>query len=69
VAPAGTPKDIISTLHRATVLALNDDEVRQSLGKLGVDIVGDTPEEFSAYIQAEIPKWAEVIEESGAKAQ
>jgi tripartite-type tricarboxylate transporter receptor subunit TctC len=69
VAPAGTPKDVISTLHRATILALSDDEVRQSLGKLGIDIVGDTPEEFSAYIQAEIPKWAEVIKESGAKAQ
>jgi tripartite-type tricarboxylate transporter receptor subunit TctC len=56
-------------LHRATIAALNDPEVRRSLGALGVDIVGDTPDEFSAYIQAEIPKWAEVIKASGAKAQ
>ena len=69
VAPAGTPKDIIATLYRATIAALDDPEVRQSLGALGVDIVGDTPDEFSAYIQAEIPKWAEVIKASGAKAQ
>jgi tripartite-type tricarboxylate transporter receptor subunit TctC len=69
VAPEGTPKDIIATLYRATIAALNDPEVRQSLGTLGVDIVGDTPDEFSAYIQAEIPKWAEVIKASGAKAQ
>ena len=32
-----------------------------------VDIVGDTPEEFSAYIKSEIPKWAAVIKASGAK--
>ena len=69
VAPDGTPKDIIATLHRAVVAALNDPEVRHLLNELGVDIVGDSPEEFSAYIQAEIPKWAEVIKASGAAAQ
>ena len=69
VAPDGTPKDIVATLHRAVVAALNDAEVRHSLTELGVDIVGDSPEEFSAYIQAEIPKWAAVIKASGAAAQ
>ncbi len=69
VAPAGTPKDIIATLYRAVIAALNDPDVRQELTTLGVDISGDTPEEFSAYIHAEIPKWAEVIRASGAKAQ
>ena len=69
VAPDGTPKDVIATLHRAVVAALNDPEVRHLLNELGVDIVGDLPEEFSAYIQAEIPKWAEVIKASGAAAQ
>jgi tripartite-type tricarboxylate transporter receptor subunit TctC len=69
VAPDGTPKDIVATLHRAVVAALNDAEVQHSLTELGVDIVGDSPEEFSAYIQAEIPKWAAVIKASGAAAQ
>jgi len=54
---------------RAVVAALNDAEVQHSLTELGVDIVGDSPEEFSAYIQAEIPKWAAVIKASGAAAQ
>jgi len=67
VAPAGTPPAIIARLHDATVAALGDPTVRQSLGGLGVDIVGDTPEEFSAYIKAEIPKWAAVVKASGAK--
>jgi tripartite-type tricarboxylate transporter receptor subunit TctC len=67
VAPAGTLKDIIATLNRATIEALGDPDVRRALGGLGVDIVGDTPEEFGAYIKAEIPKWAAVIKASGAK--
>ena len=67
VAPAGTPQPIIETLHHATVEALNDPGVRHSLDELGVDIVGDTPEQFGAYIKSEIPKWAAVIKASGAK--
>jgi tripartite-type tricarboxylate transporter receptor subunit TctC len=69
VAPAGTPKAIIDTLHNATIEALNDPDVRQSLTKLGVEVAGDTPAEFAAYIKAEIPKWAAVIKASGAKLQ
>jgi tripartite-type tricarboxylate transporter receptor subunit TctC len=54
-------------LHKATVEALNDPAVRKSLVDLGVDIVGDTPEEFAAYIKAEIPKWTAIVKASGAK--
>ncbi len=57
---------MIATLHRATVAALNDPAVRKSLGDLGVDIVGSTPEEFAAYIKAEIPKWTAIVKASGA---
>jgi tripartite-type tricarboxylate transporter receptor subunit TctC len=67
VAPAGTPSQIISVLHDAAVKALNDPGVRDSLGKLGVDIVGDTPQEFRAYIKSEIPKWTAIVKASGAK--
>jgi tripartite-type tricarboxylate transporter receptor subunit TctC len=69
VAPAGTPKAIVETLHRATVEALKDPDVQQKLGALGIDLVGSSPDEFGAYIKAEIPKWAGVIEASGAKLQ
>jgi len=67
VAPAKTPRDIVVRLHRATVEALNDPAVRKSLTDLGVDIVGNTPEEFAAYIKAEIPKWTAIVRASGAK--
>jgi len=67
VAPAKTPRDVIAKLHRATVEALKDPAVRKSLTGLGVDIVGNTPEEFTAYIKAEIPKWTAIVKASGAK--
>jgi tripartite-type tricarboxylate transporter receptor subunit TctC len=67
VAPTGTPPKVIATLHDAAVKALNDPGVQTSLGRLGVDIVGDTPEQFKAYIAIEIPKWKAIVEASGAK--
>ena len=38
----------------------------KALGDLGVDIVGSSPQEFSAYIKAEIPKWTAIVKASGA---
>ena len=66
VAPAGTPPQVIATLHDAAVKALQDAGVQASLGRLGVDIVGDTPEQFKAYIKTEIPKWTAIVKASGA---
>jgi len=66
VAPAKTPKEIVAALHRATVATLADAAVKKSLGDLGVDIVGSTPEEFAAYIKSEIPKWTAIVKASGA---
>jgi tripartite-type tricarboxylate transporter receptor subunit TctC len=67
VAPAGTSKEVIGTLHHATGLALNDAAVRKSLTDLGVDIIGGSPQEFAAYIKAEIPKWTAVVKAAGAR--
>ncbi len=67
VATAGTPPAVIEALHKATVDALKDPEVRRQLGELGVDIVGNSPKEFETYIKAEIPKWTAVVKASGAK--
>ena len=66
VAPAGTPPRVVATLHDAAVKALHDPGVQTSLGKLGVDLVGDTPKEFQAYIDSEIPKWTAIVKASGA---
>jgi tripartite-type tricarboxylate transporter receptor subunit TctC len=66
VAPARTPKPVMDRLHQASVEALNDAGVRKSLTDLGVDIVGNTPAEFEAYVRTEIPKWTAIVKASGA---
>jgi tripartite-type tricarboxylate transporter receptor subunit TctC len=66
VAPARTPREVIEVLHRALAVALADAAVAKSLGDLGVDVIGGTPEEFAAYIRSEIPKWTAIVKASGA---
>jgi tripartite-type tricarboxylate transporter receptor subunit TctC len=65
VAPAGTPKEVIATLHRAVVATLQDADVRKIFADQGVEILGNTPEEFRTYLKAEIPKWARVVKAAG----
>jgi tripartite-type tricarboxylate transporter receptor subunit TctC len=69
VAPAGTPKEVIATLHGAITATLNDGEARKALTDLGVDVAGNSPEELRAYVKTEIPKWAAIVKASGAKAE
>ncbi len=66
VAPANTPKEIIAILYDTTKKTLADPGVQKQLADLGVDIVGNSPQEFQAYIKAEIPKWTAVVKASGA---
>ena len=67
LAPAGTPKEIVTRLNNEIVKALKMPDVHEKLSGLGADPVGNTPEQFAAFIQAEIKKWAKVIKESGAR--
>jgi tripartite-type tricarboxylate transporter receptor subunit TctC len=67
VAPAHAPKDVIAALHGALAASLDDPGVKKSLGDLGVDIMGGSPEDFAAYIKSEIPKWTAIVKASGAK--
>jgi tripartite-type tricarboxylate transporter receptor subunit TctC len=61
VAPVGTPKEIIDILYHSTAAVLEDPPSRQIMAGLGIDVVGNSPREFEAYIQAQIPKWSAVI--------
>jgi tripartite-type tricarboxylate transporter receptor subunit TctC len=66
-APAGTPEPILGKLHDASVKALQSPELKQRLESNGFVVVGSTPEDYAAWIEAETAKWAKVIEASGAK--
>lgn len=57
-APAGTPKEIVAKLSAATARALAAPEVRERFVSQGVEPVGSTPDEYAAFIAAEIPRWA-----------
>src|SRR3954468_20453847 len=67
LAPAGTPREVVSRVHADVVRILAMPQVRDGLTAQGADIVGNTPEQFAAWIRVEVKKWAEVIRVSGAK--
>ncbi len=64
---AKTPKPIISRLHSELVKVLRMPEITESLSSEGVEIVGNTPEEFSAVIKEEIAKWAKIVKQANIK--
>jgi tripartite-type tricarboxylate transporter receptor subunit TctC len=67
VAPAATPQPIADILHKAAVEALHDPGVKEKLGKLGLTLVGDSPQEFADYVKSETDKWANVVKQAGIK--
>jgi len=69
VAPAGTPKEIVAALNKAAVAALKDPDVVAKLSSQGAILVGDTPDEFRAFIGTETAKWAKVIKDAGVPTQ
>ena len=68
-APAGTPPAILKRLHKATIRALHDPDVRKRLEDLGAEVLGTSPEEYSAFIRSEIEKWGKVIKAAGIEPQ
>lgn len=62
---AGTPRDIITRLHREATTLLRTPEIKERLNLDGNEVVGGTPEEFGALVKAEIAKWAGVVKAAG----
>ena len=67
LAPAGTPKEIVSKLQQEIAQSLSSPAVKEKLIAQGAEPVGNTPEQFAAHIQAETKKWEKVVKASGAK--
>lgn len=67
--PAATPQPIIDRLCRETARIVAMPDVKQRLAGLGFDPIANTPDEFAAYIKAEIGKWAKVVREADIKVE
>lgn len=67
-APAGTPREAVSRLAAEIRMILQAPELKERFFVQGAEPVGNTPEEFAAFVGAEIAKWKKVVEASGMRA-
>ena len=65
--PKGTPPEIVARLHAELVKILRAPEVKEQLAALGAEPVGDTPEEFGAFLKADKARWGKIIQEKGIR--
>ncbi|MFM9886593.1 MAG: Bug family tripartite tricarboxylate transporter substrate binding protein [Burkholderiales bacterium] len=68
-APAGTPEPVIRRLHAELAKALAAPDIREDAKTNGWVLGGDQPEEFAAYVRAEMTKWGRIIREANIKVQ
>jgi tripartite-type tricarboxylate transporter receptor subunit TctC len=61
-APKGLPADVRTRFHDAVIAALNDPQVKQQFTAVGLEIVGNTMEQFTAFQQQEFARWKKLIE-------
>ena len=67
VAPAGTPPDVVAKLNQAFVAALNAPETKTRFGTLLAEPVGNSPEQFGAFMKTELAKYEKVVKATGAR--
>jgi tripartite-type tricarboxylate transporter receptor subunit TctC len=65
--PAGTPKAIVARLHADIVKAIASQDMRDRMNVIGLEPVGNTPEQFAAQIKSDIARWGAVIRQAGIK--
>jgi tripartite-type tricarboxylate transporter receptor subunit TctC len=68
-APAKTSRPVLDRLHAEFIKTLNSPDIRERLQGLGADPVGNTPEQYTAFMQNEIAKWGKVIKAAGIKGE
>ena len=69
VGPAGMPADAVAKVHDAAVKALATPTVKERFASLGVQPVGNTPEQWGAEIRADLARWAKVIKAAGIRVE
>jgi tripartite-type tricarboxylate transporter receptor subunit TctC len=66
LAPAGTPPEIVGRLNAAINECLASPEMKAAMTRLGFDAMIGSPQEYVAFIAAEIPRWAEIVKSVSA---
>lgn len=69
VAPAGTPNDVIVKVHDEVVRILKLPDVRERFAGLGMEPVGDTPQQFAQYLRSEVARFERIVRQSGIRAE
>ena len=67
--PAGLPPDLVARIQRDVARVVNQPENRERLVSMGVDIIANSPEEFGAFLRAEVARYAKVVKDQGLKAE
>jgi tripartite-type tricarboxylate transporter receptor subunit TctC len=67
VAPAKTPPAVIATLNREIARIIADRGFHQRMEKIGVDVVGTTPEAYAKFLSDDYAKWGKVVKAAGLK--
>jgi tripartite-type tricarboxylate transporter receptor subunit TctC len=65
--PARTPKEIVARLNREIVAVLKEPEIKAVFDNEGSEVVGSSPEEFRAFIAAELAKFTRIVKLGGIK--
>jgi tripartite-type tricarboxylate transporter receptor subunit TctC len=65
---AGTPREIVQRLNTEMVKILSSAENKERFGKMGVEVVAGSPDQFSQFLKSEVARWAKVIQDAGIKA-
>ena len=69
LAPAGTPREIVQRLSAETAKVLQNPELKSKIEAIGIEVVGNTPEQAAKFLDDEIARWGRVITVAGVKAE
>ena len=69
LAPAATPPVIISRINGEIIKSLKTSQMKERLAALGADPVGNTPDQFAAFLKTEMSKWAKVVKAAGIRGE
>jgi tripartite-type tricarboxylate transporter receptor subunit TctC len=67
--PAGAPKEVSARLYQEIIKIIGEPDTKERLAALGLEPVGDSPEQFSAQLKVEMEKWTRIIRAAKIRAE